>query len=67
MKGGGRKLMAYVITSACIECGKCEKECPKGAIYPSCGQYAVIPRRCIECGKCAKVCPVGAPVKKEKK
>ena len=59
--------MAYVITSACIECGKCEKECPKGAIYPGCGCYAVIPRRCIECGKCAKVCPVGAPVKKEKK
>ena len=59
--------MAYVITSACIECGKCEKERPKGASYPSCGCYAVIPRRCIECGKCAKVCPVGAPVKKEKK
>ena len=58
--------MAYVITSACIECGKCEKECPKGAIYQSCGQYVVIKRLCIECGRCAKVCPVGAPEPKKK-
>lgn len=65
MKGG--ETMAYIITSGCIECGKCEKECPKDAIYQTCGQYAIVPRRCIECGKCAKVCPVGAPKKKEKR
>lgn len=59
--------VAYIITGKCIECGKCEKECPKDAIYQTCGQYAIVPRRCIECGKCAKVCPVGAPVKKEKR
>ncbi|MBE6900270.1 MAG: 4Fe-4S dicluster domain-containing protein [Ruminococcaceae bacterium] len=58
--------MAYVISGKCIECGKCEKECPKGAIYPSCGQYVVIKRLCIECGRCAKVCPVGAPEPKKK-
>lgn len=58
--------MAYTIKSNCIECGKCEKECPKDAIYQTCGQYAIIPRRCIECGKCAKVCPVGAPEPKKK-
>ncbi|MBQ7124172.1 MAG: 4Fe-4S binding protein [Oscillospiraceae bacterium] len=52
--------MAYIITGSCIECGKCEKECPKDAIYQSCGQFVIIKRKCIECGRCSKVCPVGA-------
>ena len=65
MKGGEN--MAYIITGACIECGKSEKECPKDAIYQTCGQYAIVPRRCIECGKCAKVCPVGEKKRKEKR
>ena len=57
--------MAYVITGKCIECGKCEKECPKDAIYHSCGEFVIIKRKCIECGRCAKVCPVGAPEPKK--
>lgn len=57
--------MAYQISGDCIECGKCEKECPKDAIYQSCGQFVIIKRKCIECGRCAKVCPVGAPKPKK--
>ena len=46
-------------TAACIACGKCEKNCPTGAIAVSGNLAEIDYDKCTDCGKCAEVCPVG--------
>ncbi len=48
-----------VITDTCINCGKCEKACPFGAISKE-EHYRINPIQCDECGICYQVCPVNA-------
>lgn len=55
------KILAYVITDACISCGVCEPECPVNVISAGDDKYVIDPAGCIDCGACANVCPVDAP------
>jgi len=65
---GRSVIMAYSITSDCINCGACEPECPNEAIREGADAYVVDAARCTECVgfndkvACAAVCPTDACV-----
>lgn len=49
----------YMITDACIGCGKCVKVCPQRAIEK--GKPSMIcQEHCLHCGSCFETCPVSA-------
>ena len=50
----------------CIQCGKCARTCPQGAIKQNAkGVYMVNKKLCTGCGKCVEACPFGLMVKAE--
>ena len=58
------RIMALMITDACINCDVCEPECPNEAIFLGPEIYQIDPDRCTECvghfdePQCVQVCPV---------
>lgn len=53
--------MAYYITSDCIGCTLCTKQCPTGAISGEARSVQTIdPDLCVDCGLCGKICPKSA-------
>ena len=52
-----RDLIKYVITDACIGCGKCKRNCPVDAISGNTRQKHIIDQNlCIRCGACKMAC-----------
>ncbi len=45
---------------ACLQCGKCMRTCPNGAISqnPKTGVYMINKKLCTGCGECKKACPM---------
>ena len=51
----------------CIQCGKCAKVCPTGAITQNAktGVYMINKKLCNGCGACAEACPMKVMVVNE--
>lgn len=49
----------FVITDACIGCGRCSRQCPQQCIAQG-APYCIRQANCLHCGLCTEVCPVRA-------
>ncbi len=49
----------YEISSRCVGCGKCLKNCPQGCIENG-KPYRILQNHCLHCGNCQAVCPAKA-------
>jgi len=59
-----KKLVRYEITSKCIGCTKCAKNCPVSCITGNVkGLHLIHQENCTKCGLCYSSCPVNAIVK----
>lgn len=58
-------LLEFYITSDCIGCTKCARNCPVNCIDGKVKERHVIDTSaCIKCGNCEAVCPVNAVIKR---
>lgn len=55
--GADPRRSGFLITDACISCGKCQKGCPQHCIVPG-SPYVINQEHCLHCGLCAENCPV---------
>lgn len=55
------KPKGYMITDACIGCGKCTRVCPQGAVDKGEPKpFKIRQNNCLQCGNCFENCPVQA-------
>ena len=61
----------FLITDACIGCGKCSRNCPQKCIFPgekttekASTAYIIRQEHCLHCGLCAENCPVQAIIRR---
>ena len=60
----GEKKPGVIAVKTCIQCGKCTRTCPNGAISQNAkGVYMIDKKLCTKCGACAEACPMGVMVK----
>ena len=53
-----------VKTNVCIQCGKCARTCPQGAIKQNPkGVWMIDKKLCTGCGACVEACPMHVMVK----
>lgn len=57
-EGGNGGSFVPLTSDACIDCGRCRKECPMQAIAED--NRTIDPERCIACFRCIRRCPMGA-------
>ncbi|HIT02570.1 MAG TPA: 4Fe-4S binding protein [Candidatus Enterenecus merdae] len=57
--GGDVQEKGFVITSACIGCGKCQRGCPQNCIESG-APFSIVQAHCLHCGLCQELCPVQA-------
>ena len=57
------KQKGFEITSRCIGCGKCSRNCPQKCIESG-KPYAIQQEHCLHCGLCYENCPVRAIAKR---
>jgi uncharacterized pyridoxamine 5'-phosphate oxidase family protein/Pyruvate/2-oxoacid:ferredoxin oxidoreductase delta subunit len=53
------KYTGYHITTDCIECGICKRECIGSCISKG-SPYKINSKACLECGRCVTYCPTNA-------
>lgn len=59
-----KKLIHYEITTKCIGCTKCAKNCPVSCITGNVkGLHKIQQENCVKCGACYSSCPVNAIIK----
>lgn len=57
-----RELLIRINRELCVQCGKCEKQCPMGAISRIDGIVGINNAECIHCYHCTTLCPKGAVI-----
>lgn len=61
--GGTRtKTDGYIITDACVGCGRCLSVCPQNCILLNRQKASITQENCLRCGNCINVCPAQAVV-----
>lgn len=59
-----KKLVRFEITTKCIGCTKCAKNCPVSCITGNVkGLHKIQQEACVKCGACYSSCPVNAIIK----
>ena len=57
MLGKATTFQIYLHNDRCVNCGKCERNCPQGAIAEINGYPVINKAKCMNCYRCIHHCP----------